>query len=1196
MTARKTLFFLMSVFCMIAGITAASAINVTTTAGGQLQGKVEAQGDAGNVTELTINGPINGTDIDYLHSSLFNLTALDLSNASIVAGGDSYHRWEVWDETPYMNEWADPYNSENNVVGPYMFNNMPKLTSLTLPSGITAISENAFSYSGITAITIPAGVTVLSDEAFRNCGLLKQVILPAGLTTIGTSAFYECGTLESINLPSTIESIGDAAFYFCVNLTTPLVFPSACKSIGFRAFYNNCKLSSVTFNEGLESIGNEAFANCTSIEQTILPESITSLGEYAFCGCTSLTSFTFPSNIKDVPSAVLSNCDNLTSVTLANGTTIIGYSAFSNCPNLSSINLDQPSIETIYNGAFSNTGFTTVTLPNTITSIDGSVFSGCSQLTSVNIPTSIDYVPYSFVENCPLLTTVTMHDGIRAVQDWAFNGCTSLSSICLNDDINYIGSYAFRDCQSLVLTKLPDALTQIGEWALAGTQNITGTITIPTGVTAIGSDAFNGCGISRIVLHEGITEIGTGVFANTPNLNSIELPSTITRIPNSLFENATGLKQFTFSSAVTEIGESAFKGSGLTSIQLPEAIQAIESYAFANTPLRTFSVPDGFTSRLGYYCLQECKQLKTVYMGRNQDYTENYGFDYLYGCDSLELLRIHAGTPPMCEEWIMPYIANCVLEVPEDMVSLYQQTDVWKDFKLVRGFFSGDVLADADFAVMQQLYNALDGANWTTPWDMTNNHHAVGKWNGITTAKKDSENNTYAITDIDLSNQKLKGSLPAVLFTLPALKTLNLSNNAITGNLSTILSDLPAELAPLTELYLTDNKLTGDIYPFASKFTGLTHLELSYNRLTDISQPIVNDQLYDFGYGYQFMEESTHSIVEDLPDDAPITDITVGVPTEITFNHLVTYSYYNQDYSFTSYDLGRLSWTGGWYYPWEISWTFYQTDGQWNLYDQDSDNVLKAQKNKPELFVLAGNEGQTILLRLNWIDGDVNADQTVDITDLQSTVYYALNGHKPNGQMFNFSAADANNDSTLDVRDIIGCVDYILSYDETNPSHARALYNKVRTEGNNLMSITNGSLSLRNTEAVAAIQLFVSGASSRSLNIAPDIRNNFSVSMRDVAGGVRIVVYSATGHELAPGQYNIVTNLPAEAAITDARMSDNNARYLGVSIEAVATGIQSTDNGQGIMTSDDIIDLQGRKVCNPQQGIYIVNGQKVIIK
>ena len=116
---------------------------VTTTAGGQLQSKV-AEDLAQFAQSLTVSGPINGTDIDYLHSSFPNLQVLNLTNARIVAGGDKYHQWNVEQNgNATIYQWDGPWETEDNVVGYVMFYNMPSLQSLSLPKGTTKIGDYA---------------------------------------------------------------------------------------------------------------------------------------------------------------------------------------------------------------------------------------------------------------------------------------------------------------------------------------------------------------------------------------------------------------------------------------------------------------------------------------------------------------------------------------------------------------------------------------------------------------------------------------------------------------------------------------------------------------------------------------------------------------------------------------------------------------------------------------------------------------------------------------------------------------------------------------------------------------------------------------------------------------------------------------------------------------------------------------------
>jgi len=48
--------------------------------------------------------------------------------------------------------------------------------------------------------------------------------------------------------------------------------------------------------------------------------------------------------------------------------------------------------------------------------------------------------------------------------------------------------------------------------------------------------------------------------------------------------------------------------------------------------------------------------------------------------------------------------------------------------------------------------------------------------------------------------------------------------------------------------------------------------------------------------------------------------------------------------------------------------------------------------------------------------------------------------------------------------------------------------------------------------------------------------------------------------------------------------------------EEETTGIETVNNGQWSMVNGQCFDLQGRRVAQPQKGLYIVNGKKVVIK
>ena len=152
------------------------------------------------ITNLKIFGEINGTDWEMIremagrdysgNSTEGNLSVLDLSEAKIVKGGDSYFSGYYSDDNCY---------TSNDEIGEYAFKDCSRLTSLTLPAGITSIGRNAFSgCSGLTSLTLPAGITSIGRNAFDGCSGLTSLTLPAGITSISDKAFYGCSGLASI--------------------------------------------------------------------------------------------------------------------------------------------------------------------------------------------------------------------------------------------------------------------------------------------------------------------------------------------------------------------------------------------------------------------------------------------------------------------------------------------------------------------------------------------------------------------------------------------------------------------------------------------------------------------------------------------------------------------------------------------------------------------------------------------------------------------------------------------------------------------------------------------------------------------------------------------------------------------------------------------------------------------------------------
>ena len=264
-----------------------------------------------NITSLKVVGPINGDDIFYLRKMLGDselnqidrgkLTTLDLSEASIVEGGDWYYEYSS----------SMQYCTTNDVIGDYMFYKCANLRNIVLPKNITSIGTRAFmGCSSLTSFTIPDSVTKIATSVFASCTSLISIHIPESITSIGETAFYNCSSLTSIVIPNSVTSIGRAAFQDCSSLLS-IDIPDSVKKMEYETFFRCTSLTSVTIGDGLTSIPTDAFLKCSSLTTVKIGDGVTSIGHYAFEFCSSLTSLTIGKSVKSIGYYVFYGCNSL---------------------------------------------------------------------------------------------------------------------------------------------------------------------------------------------------------------------------------------------------------------------------------------------------------------------------------------------------------------------------------------------------------------------------------------------------------------------------------------------------------------------------------------------------------------------------------------------------------------------------------------------------------------------------------------------------------------------------------------------------------------------------------------------------------------------------------------------------------------------------------------------------------------------
>ena len=180
--------------------------------------------------------------------------------------------------------------------------------------------------------------------------------------------------------------------------------------------------------------------------------SVTSIGDYAFEDCSGLTSVTIGNSVTSIGSHAFYNCRGLTSVTIPNSVTSIGWGAFSGCSGLISVTIPN-SVMSIDEMAFYGCGLTLVTIPNSVTSIGHSAFADCRRLTSVTIHCkSVG----SWFSGMTSIKEVMLGDSVTSIDGGAFSGCNGLTSVTIGNSVTSIGNYAFSGCSGLHLKLLAE--------------------------------------------------------------------------------------------------------------------------------------------------------------------------------------------------------------------------------------------------------------------------------------------------------------------------------------------------------------------------------------------------------------------------------------------------------------------------------------------------------------------------------------------------------------------------------------------------------------------------------------------------------------------------------------------------------------------------------------------------------------------
>ena len=364
-----------------------------------------------------------------------------------------------------------------------------------------------------------------------------------------------------------------------------------------------------------------------SIKKLVVESSISYIAAYAFKNCTNLTEASIADSVISLGSGVFSGCTSLVSVTLPKEIDTFGTGMFSGCVRLKYVKMPT-SLEDLYGNNFFNCkSLESITLPSDLKKFGAAEFKGCTSLKTISIPSGVQNIQGSLFSGCTELKSVELHEGLKSISYKAFYSCEKLESIQIPSSVTMIDDSVFENCKSLKTVKIPSGITNIEYNTFKDCESLE-SVDLPSGLTIIDFGAFSGCKkLKSIKIPDNVTTISDSVFAYCESLESITIPKGVTSISSDLFYGCKSLKNVAFNGSITAIGSYAFEETKIASFDIPDGITKIEEYTFSGcTDLTTISIPKSVTS-INRFAFKGCTSLSVVNYAGSEEAWSNIVID-----------------------------------------------------------------------------------------------------------------------------------------------------------------------------------------------------------------------------------------------------------------------------------------------------------------------------------------------------------------------------------------------------------------------------------------------------------------------------------------------------------------------------------------------------------------------------------------
>lgn len=272
-------------------------------------------------------------------------------------------------------------------------------------------------------------------------------------------------------------------------------FDGPITKIGYTAFNNSDRLTTIIIPDGVTEISAYAFNNCEELVQVEMPNSVTIIGDRAMSHLPKLISIVLPNQLKSIGANAFSNCDIVTEIHIPDSVEELGASVLFNNDCLQKITGKLASddnrfliINNIVN-SFAPAGTTRCEIPQGVVSIGDDVFRGCNELTEIIIPSSVQSFGLRVFWGTQI-STIEIPNGVTILPLALFDSCTSLKTIILPESIIEIGRSVFASCRELESITIPEGVQHIRSNAFGWCSKLTSIYCKPTIPTSVASDTF----------------------------------------------------------------------------------------------------------------------------------------------------------------------------------------------------------------------------------------------------------------------------------------------------------------------------------------------------------------------------------------------------------------------------------------------------------------------------------------------------------------------------------------------------------------------------------------------------------------------------------------------------------------------------------------------------------------------------------